>query len=153
MLCSPHDAPKSADQPQYGAPQPGYPAPPPMQQGYPMQQQPGYPQYQPQVVQQVIVVQTGAPMSMNNWHSECGDLCAEPGGPLLCLYVCLFPCCAAGDIAEAAGRSYICSCLIAPVLSHVRRLSRPAAAPATAAPHPCTPPLVAAAFSPRPVLD
>ena len=103
---------------------------PPMQQGYPMQPQPGYQQYPPQqVVQQVIVVQTGAPMSMNNWHSECGDLCAEPGGPLLCLYVCLFPCCAAGDIAEAAGRSYLCSCLIAPLLSHVS-----CAAPRFAAP-------------------
>jgi hypothetical protein len=57
-------------------------------------------------------------MGMMPFHSECTDLCAEPGGPLLCLYVCLCPWCAAGDVAEASGRSYICSCLIAPLLSH-----------------------------------
>ena len=58
-------------------------------------------------------------MAMNDYHSQCTDVCAEPGGPLLCLYVCLFPCCAAGDVAEAAGRSYLCSCFIAPLLSHM----------------------------------
>ena len=97
--------PQGGYAPQYGA-QP---------QGYPMQQQ-GYPMQQPQTV---VIVQTGAPLAMHNWHSECLDVCAAPGGLPLCIYGFLFPCCAAGDIAVAAGRDYLCSCFIAPLLSHM----------------------------------
>ncbi len=59
------------------------------------------------------------PLTLPTPLSDWTDICAEPGGPLLCLYACFFPCCAAGDVAEAAGRSYLCSCFIAPLLSHM----------------------------------
>jgi hypothetical protein len=92
----PADPPQPDPQQQYAQPaygQPQYPPQPQYQQqpGYP-QPQPGYaPQYPQQQQQTVVIVQTGAPMSMHNYHSECTDICAAPGGPLLCLYVCFFP--------------------------------------------------------------
>lgn len=49
------------------------------------------------------------------WHSTFLDMCAQPGGVGLCCYVLLCPTCAAGDIAAAAGRSYLMSCLICPL--------------------------------------
>jgi hypothetical protein len=89
--------PQAPQQPQpYPYPPQPYPYPPqypPQGQGYPTQNPaygaPGYqggayPQPAPQVV--VVVHQGGGGVA---WHSSECDLCAAPGGPLLCLYVTL----------------------------------------------------------------
>jgi hypothetical protein len=90
-------------QPSYqGGPQPSYQGPP---QGY------GAP---PTVI--VVHHQQGGG---GPWHSTECDLCAAPGGPGLCLYVVLCQPCAAGDVAHAAGREYLCACLVAPLLAHL----------------------------------
>jgi hypothetical protein len=55
----------------------------------------------------------------SNWHSGECDICAEPGGFGLCLYVTCCQPCAAGDVAVAAGRDYFCACFVAPLLGHL----------------------------------
>ncbi len=97
-------------QPQpYGAPPQPYGAPPP---------QYGAPQYGAPPPQTVIIVQQGGlPPRTRGWASGECDMCAEPGGAGLCLYVTFCTPCAAGDVAAAAGRDYLCSCLVGPLLS------------------------------------
>ena len=67
----------------------------------------------PAQAQQVVYGQGGG----RPFHSGECDMCAEPGGVPLCCYVTFCTPCAAGDVAQAAGRDYLCSCLIGPALS------------------------------------
>ena len=101
----------------YGQPMQGYPQP---MQGYPQPMQ-GYPQGYPQPgygappgMVAVMVRPAGVPF----FSDEC-DVCAAPGGAGLCLYAfCCSPC-AAGDVAVAADRDYLCACLVAPMIAHL----------------------------------
>ena len=96
-----------------GYPQGGYPPQPAygVQPGY----QGGAPMYAAPQPTVIIVQQTGG----TPWHSSECDICAAPGGLPLCLYVVFCQPCAAGDVAQAAGRDYFCSCFVAPLLSHL----------------------------------
>jgi len=53
------------------------------------------------VVMETVVVQG------RNWSSGLIDPCGGPQGGNTCMYVCFCAPCAAGDVAAAAGRSYL----------------------------------------------
>lgn len=53
---------------------------------------------------------------LRSWPSEWTNCFPGRDGCSTCLYVAACPCLAAGDVASAAGRSYLCSCLICPFL-------------------------------------
>ena len=50
---------------------------------------------------------------MKNWQIDCCCNCCS-NGPLTCLYVWFCGCCAAGDVAQAAGKDYCCTCCVIP---------------------------------------
>lgn len=60
----------------------------------------------------VIVVQSGT--QQVEWNNTLCDCCGSPGGCGTCCYVWCCTCCAAGDVAKAAGRDYCMSCCIIP---------------------------------------
>ena len=64
----------------------------------------------------VTQISTGASSLPPAWHSACCDCCAEPGGLETFCYAFWCSCCAAGDVAIAAGRDYTMSCLVAPCI-------------------------------------
>ena len=68
---------------------------------------------------QVIVIVQNNGQGQIPWHSTECDLLAAPGGLPLCCYVTLCQPCAAGDVADAAGRDYFCACFVAPLLAHL----------------------------------
>ena len=47
---------------------------------------------------------------------SCSQCCGEPGGCSTCCYVFCCVCCAAGDVAKAAGRDFCMTCFVVPVL-------------------------------------
>jgi len=61
----------------------------------------------------VYVMHAAAPAS-RSWSSGVLDCCAAGAGT--CLYAFLCPCCAAGDVAAAAGRDFGLSCCVIPLL-------------------------------------
>ena len=88
------------------------------------QGQPGVPQAGVVPVGQPVVVMVPVQMGTQyRWASGHLDMCA--GGPGLFLYACCCTPCAAGDVAQAAGRDYCMACFVAPcvggTLGHVLR--------------------------------
>lgn len=59
----------------------------------------------------VVVTQT---TQQRQWATSLCDCCGAPMGCGGCCYVMFCSCCAAGDIAKAAGRDYCMSCFIIP---------------------------------------
>ena len=60
-----------------------------------------------------IVIQNNGPTA-RSWASTLCEWCAPPGGCSNCLVGSCCPCCAAGEIAKAAGKDYCMSCFIVP---------------------------------------
>ena len=60
------------------------------------------------------IVMAGGQGPMKRWDASCFDCCSA--GICTCLYVAYCPCCAAGDVATAAGKDYCCTCCLVPVL-------------------------------------
>ena len=56
-------------------------------------------------------------VALRPWPTSCLDPCGGPTGTRTLAYVLFCAPCAAGDVASAGGRSYLCSCCVASSLA------------------------------------